>query len=246
MQADLKKYGLIGKALEHSFSQKYFQTKFEHLGIHARYDNISLQSVEEVVDLFKKNEYAGFNVTMPYKESIIPYLDRLDDQAAAVGAVNTILVEGGKTVGYNTDVYGFKQMIKPFFESHHERALIIGTGGASKAVAFVLEALGVQVIYVSRRPNGKTVFGYEDVNENMVKFNGIIVNTTPVGMHPDDKAEVVFPYSFLTDKHLVVDLIYNPLETVFLKKAKQQGAVTQNGLTMLHQQAEKAWQIWTN
>lgn len=239
----MERYGLIGKKLEHSFSKKYFEAKFEDEAIDARYDNFELQAIEEVLSLFKQ-QIKGFNVTIPYKEAIIPFLDELSAEAFEIGAVNTVLVKNGKTIGYNTDAFGFKQMIKPFFESHHERAVIIGTGGAAKAVAYVLENLGAHVIYISRTPKGKNEFSYSDMNENMVKFNGVIVNTTPVGTFPGVDEEVELPYEYLTAKHLVIDLIYNPTETVFLKKAKAQGAWVLNGKTMLQQQAEKSWEIW--
>lgn len=239
----IKQYGLIGKSLSHSFSQAYFTEKFNTLNINAVYNNIEVDTSEDLSLVFN-TDLAGANVTIPYKTSIIPYLDALDETASAVGAVNTIKFENTKKIGYNTDTYGFKQLIKPFFKSHHERALILGTGGASKAVAFVLENLGVNVIYVSRNPKGENQFPYEAINENMIAFNGVIVNTTPVGMYPNIEECIALPYHALTDKHLVIDLIYNPKETLFLTKAKQQKATILNGLTMLHQQAEKAWEIW--
>lgn len=240
-----KKYGLIGRELEHSFSKGYFNKKFEAEGTDAVYENISLSEIGEVEAVLKAG-YSGCNVTIPYKETIIPYLDELSEEAAEIGAVNTVQFKEGRTIGHNTDAYGFKQMIKPFFKSHHERGLILGTGGASKAVAHVLENLGVSLIYISRKPDGSDQFSYEDINEYMIRFNGIIVNTTPVGMYPNVDQEVQIPYEFITEKHLAVDLIYNPEETLFLKRAKAQGAWTLNGLTMLHQQAEKAWEIWNN
>lgn len=243
MNKEQKKYGLIGKNLAHSFSKGYFTQKFEDNEINARYENISLPTIEAVTPILLKG-YAGCNVTIPYKESIIPFLDELSGAAELIRAVNTIEFKNGKTIGHNTDVFGFKQMIKPFLKSHHERAMIIGTGGAAKAVAYVLEELGLNVIYISRNPEGAHEFSYEDINENMIKFNGIIINTTPIGMFPNVDEEVTLPYSFMTEKHLVIDLIYNPTETLFLKNAKVRGAWVLNGRTMLHQQAEKAWQIW--
>jgi len=238
-----KKYGLIGKSLTHSFSKSYFDAKFLREDIQASYQNFEVQHENELRQILEL-DVDGFNVTMPYKEAIIPYLDELSDAAKEVGAVNTIAVKSGKRIGHNTDVFGFQQMIKPFFESQHERALIIGTGGASKAVAYVLENLGVSIIFLSRHPQNSNEFGYDELNENMVKFNGIIVNTTPVGMFPNMNDCINLPFEALSDRHLVVDLIYNPEETLFLKKAKKQGAKTMNGLTMLHQQAEQAWKIW--
>lgn len=238
-----KKYGLIGKVLTHSFSQSYFTQKFENENINAQYENIELAAIEDVRN-YLTDQYQGFNVTMPYKEAIIPFLDGLSEEAKEIGAVNTIKIIDGQSFGFNTDVFGFQQMIKPFFESQHERALIIGTGGAAKAVAFVLENIGVTPIYLSRNPKGSTEFGYEDLNENMIRFNKIIVNTTPLGQFPMVDDCVKIPFEAISEQHLVVDLIYNPKETLFLKNAKAHGAKVLNGLTMLHQQAEKAWEIW--
>ena len=243
MNDNKKKYALIGKSLSHSFSQKYFTDKFLREEISAAYHNVEITEKSELKSLLAM-DFDGFNVTMPYKEVIMDYLDELSPAAREVGAVNTIQVKEGKLIGHNTDVFGFQQMIKPFFESQHERALIIGTGGASKAVAYVLENLGVSVIYLSRQPKRANEFGYDDLNENMITFNGIIVNTTPVGMFPAVDSFIELPFEALTTRHLVVDLIYNPEETVFFRKAKEQGAKTINGLTMLHQQAEQAWKIW--
>ena len=243
MNDNKKKYALIGKSLSHSFSQKYFTDKFLREEISAAYHNVEITEKSELKSLLAM-DFDGFNVTMPYKEVIMDYLDELSPAAREVGAVNTIQVKEGKLIGHNTDVFGFQQMIKPFFESQHERALIIGTGGASKAVAYVLENLGVSVIYLSRQPKRANEFGYDDLNENMITLNGIIVNTTPVGMFPAVDSFIELPFEALTTRHLVVDLIYNPEETVFLRKAKEQGAKTINGLTMLHQQAEQAWKIW--
>lgn len=238
-----KKYALIGKSLTHSFSQKYFTVKFLREEIPAVYHNLEIAEKSDLKSLLAM-DFDGFNVTTPYKEVIMDYLDELSPAAQEVGAVNTIQVKEGKLIGHNTDVFGFQQMIKPFFESQHERALIVGTGGASKAVAHVLENLGVSVVYLSRKPKRANEFGYDDLNENMIKFNGIIVNSTPVGMFPAVDTCIELPFEALTDKHLVVDLIYNPEETLFLRKSKARGAKTINGLTMLHQQAEQAWKIW--
>lgn len=245
MQENTKRFGLIGKTLGHTFSKPYFEAKFKTIGENATYENVELAEISEVQQILTQG-YSGLNVTIPYKEAIIPYLDELTPVANEIGAVNTVLFKNGKSIGTNTDAFGFKQMIKPFFESHHERALIIGTGGASKAVAYVLEELGVRVSYLSRTPKANNEFSYEDVNENMILFHGIIVNTSPVGGFPKPEEAVQIPYQFLTPKHLVIDLIYNPSETLFLKNAKAQGATVLNGLTMLHQQAEKAWELWNN
>jgi shikimate dehydrogenase len=238
-----RKFGLIGQKLGHSFSKDYFTAKFQTHAIPATYSNFELDVIEDVQRVLQ-SDIIGFNVTIPYKTSIIPYLDGIVGAAAEIGAVNTVKRVGSKWIGYNTDVFGFRQMIKPYFKSHHERAMILGTGGASKAVAHVLEHLGVDLINISRSPHGENQYGYNDINENMIRFNGIIVNTTPIGTWPDIASFPAIPYDFLTNNHLVIDLIYNPEETVFLNKARAAGAVILNGKTMLHQQAEEAWRIW--
>jgi len=238
------RFGLIGKKLEHSFSKSYFTSKFEELNMDSTYTNYELKSISEITEVFKIDGLVGLNVTIPYKETIIPFLDEVDEVAKKIGAVNTVVIKNGKTKGYNTDAYGFKQMIKPFFKAHHERAIILGTGGASKAVAYVLEELGCSPVYISRYPNAENQFAYEEININMIEACPLIVNTTPIGMFPNENEEIDFPTQFLTEKNLVIDLIYNPKETIFLKKSKAKKAWTLNGLTMLHQQAEKSWLIW--
>lgn len=240
----MKKYGLIGKNLSHSFSQRYFSQKFEKEDIKVVYLNYELNDIKEIEQVLSDPEIAGLNVTIPYKEQVIPFLDELDPEASEVMAVNTIAFQAGRKIGYNTDIYGFRQMIKPFFESHHERAMILGTGGASKAVTYVLENLGVDIIYISRNSVGEDQFGYEDINEGMIAYNPIIVNTTPVGMYPNVNELIPLPYEFITERHLVIDLIYNPEETLFLQEARKKGATVLNGKTMLEQQAEKSWEIW--
>lgn len=230
--------------MSHSFSKKYFTEKFAKQSINAAYLNFELQNISDVSHLFKQNGICGLNVTIPYKQSVIPFLDELDPVAAEIGAVNTIRLKDGKTKGYNTDAYGFKQMIAPFFKSHHERAMILGTGGASKAVAHVLENLGCNVIYISRTPKEGDQFLYEEINDKMVLFNQLIVNCTPVGTYPDFDEMPALPVEYLTNEHLVIDLIYNPEKSKFLKMAETMGAVILNGRTMLEQQAEKSWEIW--
>lgn len=237
-------YGLIGKKLNHSFSQGYFTDKFNSLGIDATYNNYELETIAEVKDLFKTEGLIGLNVTIPYKKTIIPFLDEIDEVAKKIGAVNTVVIKDGKTKGYNTDAYGFQQMIKPFFKSHHERSIILGTGGASQAIAYVLEKLGCTPIFISRYPEAEDQFAYEEVNQNMIEACPLIVNTTPVGMFPNETEEIDFPTKYINKNNLVIDLIYNPKETILLKKARENGAWTLNGLTMLHQQAERSWEIW--
>lgn len=237
-------YGLIGKKLSHSFSQKYFRDKFDSQAVIADYLNFELSKISQVSGVLETENLRGLNVTIPYKEEVIPFLDEISTEASQIGAVNTIQFKDGRTIGHNTDAFGFRQMIAPFFKPRHERVMILGTGGASKAVAWSLEQLGCNVIYVSRNPSGGDQFSYEEVNEMMVSINKFIVNTTPLGMYPHTGECPHIPYEFITEDHLVVDLIYNPSQTLFLKKAASRGAVTLNGQTMLEQQAEKAWQIW--
>jgi len=237
-------FGLVGKKLEHSFSKAYFTEKFETLNCNAIYSNFEIETIDEIDSILCKDNLRGFNVTVPYKQAIIPFLDELDPIAQSIGAVNTVSIVNGKTIGYNTDVFGFQQLIKPFFKSHHERAIILGTGGASKAIAYVLENLGCSPIYISRYPNKENQFAYEEINKIMIEACPLIVNTTPIGMFPNHHDTIDFPTEFLNEKNLVIDLIYNPKETLFLKRAKAQNAWVLNGLTMLHQQAEKSWEIW--
>lgn len=240
----MKEYGLIGKSLSHSFSKSYFTEKFNQLDIQAVYHNFECESIQDVEQLLSTTSCEGLNVTFPYKEEIIPLLDRLDPIAASVGAVNTIKKNDGKWVGYNTDVFGFKQMIKPFFKSHHERVIIFGTGGASKAVEYVFNELGANVIFISRNPSKSNEFGYNEINKVMLSSCFVLVNTTPVGTFPNIEAVLPIPFEFLTEKHLCIDLVYNPDETKFLNESKYKNAWVLNGKTMLHQQAEKAWEIW--
>ncbi len=250
----MRRYGLIGNPLTHSFSKNYFSAKFTRENIlDARYDLFSLETIGLLPGLIDDIQHlCGLNVTIPYKEAILPFLHNLDEIASTIGAVNTIHVGPNKQLtGYNTDVYGFRQSIKPFLESHHERALILGTGGASKAVAFVLKEIGVECHFVTRHKNISMVTGqksnlftYEEVNEYVIRHFPLIVNTTPVGTYPYTDAAPPIPYAFLTPRHFLCDLIYNPAETLFLKEARVRGAITLNGLSMLQQQAEKAWEIW--
>lgn len=237
-------FGLLGKSLKHSFSEQYFNDKFNRLHRAYRYQNFEMEQIEQFESLKKRPQIQGLNITNPYKEAIIPYLDGLSEEAQKVGAVNTLVRDGDKFIGHNTDVFGFKQMIKPFLELQHERALILGNGGASKAVAYVLKEIGIQVLVVARNPKNDE-YNLEDLNPQIVGHCGVIVQTTPVGTFPNNSAFLPFPFEAINEHHLVVDLIYNPPETAFLTYAKKQGATTLNGLTMLHQQAEKSWQLWS-
>lgn len=239
----MMKFGLIGKTLGHSFSQRFFEDYFAKNEIDASFSNFELAEIDEIKAVFESG-VSGLSVTIPYKESIIPFLDEVTEEVRKIGAVNCIQFKNGKTIGHNTDVYGFHQTIKPFLTNQHERAIILGTGGASKAVKFVLERIGIDCIFISRNPKGEKQFSYEEINSYMLNACKLVVNTTPVGTFPNVDDQIEFPFSFLTDKHLVVDLIYNPAETQFLKHSKEFGATIMNGETMLKQQALKAWEIW--
>lgn len=240
----MRKFGLLGKKLEHSFSQRFFTRKFEQEHIAATYVNFEIPAIEDVRTILDTEGLSGLNVTIPYKETVLPFLDELSDEAKTIGAVNTIAFRDGKTIGYNTDAFGFHQSIKPFLTNKHERALVLGTGGAAKAVAYVFQSIGVDVITISRTPQGAKQFPYEAINEHMLRACKVVVNCTPVGMFPDVEACVPFPFEQLTDEHLVVDLIYNPEQTKFLRESAAHGATTLNGLSMLQEQALKAWEIW--
>ena len=243
----MRKFGLIGKNISYSFSKTYFTNKFKKEGIQdASYENFDLQSISEFKDIFKNNsEIAGLNVTIPYKEEVIPFLNKLNRKAKAIGAVNTIkITKKGKLKGYNTDCYGFKYSLKPLLEKHHKKALILGTGGASKAIAFTFDEMKIDYKYVSRSKSTDK-FTYDELDENIIKQYNIIINCSPVGTYPNIEECPKIPYKSLTNRHLLFDLIYNPSETLFLKLGKQQGAKTCNGLNMLELQAKKAWKIWS-
>lgn len=242
----MKNYGLIGQTLGHSFSKDFFTEKFIKENINAEYHNFEISEIKQVKELLVRQDLNGLNVTIPYKESIIPFLDEVSEEAQSIGAVNTICMENGKTVGHNTDAFGFARSIKPFLKNTHHRALILGTGGASKAVAHVLEGIGLDVLYVSRDPKVEEHFPYSAINSFMVQACGLIVNTTPVGMYPHVDEMPEFPTEYLTKDHLVVDLIYNPEKTRLLEEAEKQGAEILNGLSMLKEQALRAYELWNN
>tara|TARA_B110001469_G_scaffold80362_1_gene76027 strand:- start:506 stop:1234 length:729 start_codon:yes stop_codon:yes gene_type:complete len=242
----MKTYGLIGEKLGHSFSKNFFEEKFKRSGIlNTSYLNFELDHINELIGLLNTKSISGLNVTIPYKESVIPYLNALSKEAKAIGAVNTIVFKSGKLIGHNTDHIGFKNSIKPFLENTMDRALILGSGGASKAVVYALESIGLDCLVVSRTPK-KDELSYKDINEFVLKHHLLIVNTTPLGTAPNINECPKIPYAFITKKHLVVDLIYNPCESLFLKKAKAQKAEILNGQSMLIHQAEEAWSLWNS
>jgi len=244
----MKKYGLIGYPLKHSFSIGYFNEKFKSEGIDAEYINFEIPDIKDFTAIIDQNpNLCGMNVTIPYKEQVIPFLDELDKDTAAIGAVNVIKIirQKGKVklVGYNSDIIGFSQSIKPLLKEHHKKALILGAGGAAKAIFHGLKNLGVEGTYVSRtKEPGKLT--YEELTPEIMAENTIIVNCTPVGMFPNDAFCPDIPYELLTPHHLLYDLIYNPDTTLFMKKGAQKGAKTKNGLEMLLLQAFAGWEIW--
>ena len=244
----MKNYGLIGYPLSHSFSASYFAEKFKQENIKdCTYQAYEIDSIEKLPALIHEiPNLIGLNVTIPYKQDVFDYLDAIDEVAKSIGAVNTIKIDQatGALKGYNTDYYGFKQSLKPFLANHHQRALILGTGGASKAVHYVLKELNIDCLFVSRNPKGEHEISYEDVNDHVMKHHQLIINTTPLGMFPKVEDKPDLPYEYLTSQHLLYDLVYNPLETVFLKEGKQAGSIVINGLDMLKMQAEKSWEIW--
>ncbi len=240
------KYGLIGKQLSHSFSKQYFESKFEkEKTSDCSYDLFELKEITEfpkLIDGLGKN-FGGLNVTIPYKKKVISYLDGLDSIANKIGAVNVIKKENGKLIGYNSDYFGFRYSLENWLNNTDKSALILGTGGASDAVAAALSDLNIPYTYVSRTSQQGRLT-YRDINKDVIRHHPLIINTTPLGMYPKVDNYPDLPYHYLTPKHYLFDLVYNPLESSFLKKGKSQGANTINGLEMLEQQAEEAWRIW--
>lgn len=242
----MAKFGLIGKNIDYSFSRAYFTEKFTSENLEHSYQNFDIQSIDEFPEIIKNtNNLNGLNVTIPYKEQVIPYLNKLNKKAKTIGAVNTIkITKKGKLIGYNTDYYGFKKAIEPYLKKHHKRALILGTGGASKAIAYALERLGISYNYVSRTISEKASLSYDTLTKSDIQSHQIVVNCTPLGTHPKTNNCPEIPYEAISDKHLLFDLIYNPEETKFLNLGKLKGATICNGYKMLELQAEKAWSIW--
>ncbi len=241
----MKIFGLIGKNIDYSFSRTYFNQKFSSEKIDATYKNFDLSDISEFPKLLIDNpDIKGFNVTIPYKEVIIPFLDEIEITAKEIGAVNTIKIKpDGALIGYNTDFHGFSEALKPYLKAHHTKALILGTGGASKAVSYALKNLGIDVSYVSRSKSPHN-FIYSEVTQEIIEEYKLIINCTPLGTFPNIEQYPPIPTQFLTPKHLVFDLIYNPSHTKLMKLALLQNAEVTNGLAMLESQAEKAWEIW--
>ena len=245
----MKKYGLIGFPLTHSFSKRYFTEKFETENIDSTYDNFEIDNISKFPEIIKNNpELIGLNVTIPYKEQVIPFLDDLNESAKEIGAVNTVkIVRGGSSVrlkGFNTDTYGFETSLKPLLKPHHTKALILGTGGASKALKYVLKKLGIEYISASIEELKKNEIRYEDINEKTIREHFLIINATPLGTYPKVEAYPNIPYLYITNKHLLFDLVYNPEISAFLRKGIDMGAATKNGYEMLLLQAKKSYEIW--
>ena len=242
----MRKFGLIGYPLTHSFSQRYFTEKFEREGIAgASYSVYPLRSIEELTALFGDPELRGLNVTIPYKEQVLPFLDDKNEIVREINACNCIKIQDGKKVGYNTDVVGFRESLLKKFQSHHTHALILGTGGAAKAVEYVIKKLGLSYRYVSRHPRPSTTdLSYEQVDASLLRSHTLIINTTPLGMYPKIDECPALPYEAIGPLHYLFDLVYNPSETLFLQKGAARGAVTENGYEMLIGQAEESWRIW--
>ena len=273
-------YGLIGYPLGHSFSRKFFTEKFEKEGIDAQYLNFEIPSIEEFPEIIKNNpELRGLNVTIPYKQQVMQYLDEISEEAKAIGAVNVVRIERpspqpspimgretmrnagnkpdglpikgdmseglrGSLIGYNSDVIGFVESIRSLLKAHHKKALILGTGGASKAIRYGLEEkLGMETLFVSRSAR-EGMITYEEVTAEVLKEYEVIVNCSPVGMYPHVDECPALPYEAMNENHLLYDLVYNPLETLFMKKGAEQGATVKNGLEMLHLQAIASWKFW--
>lgn len=245
----MDKYGLIGYPLGHSFSISYFNEKFQNENIDAEYQNFEIASIDSFPEVVDSNpELRGLNVTIPYKEKVIEYLDELSPEAETIGAVNVIRVthKGHKTIlkGFNSDVIGFTRSIEPLIQpQHHKKALILGTGGASKAIDFGLKSLGLETKFVSRTPfEGR--FTYEDITPEIIKEYNVVVNCTPLGMYPNVDACPKLPYEAMDSKTILYDLIYNPDQTLFMQKGAQHGAIVKNGLEMLLLQAFASWEFW--
>lgn len=241
------RFGLIGKPLSHSFSQRFFNEKFEREGLaDHRYDLFELPDISDLTDLVSSvPDLRGLNVTIPYKRSVMPLLSEVDRLASAVGAVNTIRIREGRMTGHNTDVEGFREVLLPLLDGQRPRALVLGSGGASRAVAFVLREAGIRFRVVSRDAS-RGDLTYEQLEPILVDVCSLIINTTPLGMHPDESGLPPLPFQAIGEKHLLFDLVYNPAETRFLREGAARGARTCNGLAMLHAQAEASWRIWNS
>ncbi|MBN1820374.1 MAG: shikimate dehydrogenase [Prolixibacteraceae bacterium] len=245
----MKKYGLIGYPLTHSFSKKFWTEKFENEGSVNSYENFEIDAIEKILQIINKNpELAGLNVTIPYKEQVIPFLDKIDNAAKEVGAINTVKIireKGGFILeGYNSDTYGFETTLKPLLKKHHTKALILGTGGASKAIKYVLSKLKIGFISASIEELKENEIRYEEITPELLSERFLIINATPLGTYPKVDTYPRIPYEHLTEKHLLYDLVYNPEVTRFMEFGKEKGAMVKNGYDMLIGQALRSYEIW--
>lgn len=242
----MRKFGLIGSSLQHSFSPTYFKEKFQRENItDASYEAFELSRINEIQDLLKEKNLVGLNVTFPFKEQVMPFLHEISPEAQVIGAVNTVQIVKGKTIGYNTDFLGFEQSLISFLDGSPNRALVLGTGGASKAVCFCLHRLGISYQLVSRRQVEGSI-SYDQMISEMIFPQSLIINCTPVGTYPKVDQKPPIPYRFLKPSHMLFDLVYNPEESAFLKEGKKVGCKVKNGYEMLVNQAEASWDIWND
>jgi shikimate dehydrogenase len=247
----MKKYGLIGYPLTHSFSKRFFTEKFANEKIDSTYENFEIDSISKFPEIIKNNpELIGLNVTIPYKEQVLPFLHELNDSAREIGAVNTVkIIRSGSEIflkGFNTDTFGFENSLKPLLKEHHKKALILGTGGASKALKYVLQKLGIGFISASIEELKENEIRYEAIDKKMMDERLLIINATPLGTYPKTNTFPPIPYEYITEKHLLFDLVYNPEETQFMAKGKARGATVKNGYEMLLGQALKSYEIWNS
>ncbi len=244
----MRLFGLIGYPLSHSFSKMYFSEKFEREGLtDCRYDLFPIRSIDELGQLIKQTPgLEGLNVTVPYKKPVLRYLTSAFNIPEGIGACNCIKIENNNLLGYNTDWIGFEKSFTPLIKPHHIKALVLGKGGASEAILFVLRKNGIEFSLVSRSSHDGSTFTYQDINETIMNDHTVIINTTPLGMYPDITSCPDIPYRYISDKHLLYDLVYNPAKTLFLQKGEEQGATIKNGEEMLRLQAEESWRIWNS
>lgn len=247
----MKKYGILGYPLAHSFSKRFFTEKFDREKVDATYENFEIDNIEKFREITEKNwNLIGLNVTIPYKEQVIPYLNELDEAAQEIGAVNTIRITRAEDTlylkGFNTDVHGFENSLKPLLKPHHKKALILGTGGASKAVKYVLSKLGIDFISASIEELKENEIRYEDIDAQIMAERLLIINATPLGTFPDVETAPKIPYELLTENHLLFDLVYNPETTKFMKMGAEKDATVKNGYEMLQLQALKSYEIWNS
>lgn len=244
----MKRYGLIGYPLSHSFSRQYFADKFTREGISGcTYELFPIASIDELASLLQEHpDLHGLNVTIPYKQAVLPYLSDISHLPERLLACNCIKIEGEKLSGHNTDVTGFEQSFKPLLQSHHTNALVLGSGGAAAAVTYCLRKLGIDYKIVSRTAGNGAALTYDEVDASVIASHTVIINTTPLGQYPNTGAAPSLPYEAITSQHYLFDLLYNPVKTLFLQRGEESGATIKNGLEMLVIQAEESWRIWNS